>query len=105
MSRASAISRAMSACRSGRAKQTRHPQVRARQDEPRRMTFAFAAVLRGRLRRRLRMTAMSAAALEILHGALVLLGGRARGEGAEVAAAAVFRILLAGIKPVFAAFE
>src|ERR1700733_15050706 len=40
--------------------------------------------------------------LEVLHRALVLLGGGAAGEGAEIAAAAGLRILFARIEPVFA---
>ena len=43
--------------------------------------------------------------LEILHVALVLLGGRARLEGAEIAALAGLRIGLAGIEPVFAGLQ
>src|ERR1019366_10202871 len=43
--------------------------------------------------------------LEILHGALVLLRGRARFEGAEIAALAGFRIDLAGIEPVLARWQ
>jgi hypothetical protein len=43
--------------------------------------------------------------LEILHIALVLFGGGARLEGAEIAALAGFRIELAGIKPVFAGLQ
>jgi len=39
---------------------------------------------------------------EILHRALVLLGGGAAGEGAEVAATAGLRIFLARIEPVLA---
>jgi hypothetical protein len=39
---------------------------------------------------------------EILHVALVFLGGGARFEGAEIAALAGLRVELAGIKPVFA---
>jgi hypothetical protein len=39
---------------------------------------------------------------EVLHVALVLFGGGARFEGAEIAAFAGFRIELAGIEPVFA---
>src|SRR3970040_837754 len=44
-------------------------------------------------------------ALEILHRALVFLGGRSRLEGTKVAAFAVFRILLARIKAVPARFQ
>jgi hypothetical protein len=40
--------------------------------------------------------------LEILHGALVPFGRRARFEGTEVAALAGFRINVSGIEPVFA---
>jgi hypothetical protein len=43
--------------------------------------------------------------LEILHGAFVLLGGRARFEGAEIAALAGLRIHFTGIKPVFAGLQ
>jgi len=39
--------------------------------------------------------------LEVLHGALVLLGGLARLERAEVAALAGLRILLARVEPIF----
>lgn len=38
--------------------------------------------------------------LEILHSALVLLGGGTRGEGAEIAPPAGLRILLARVQPV-----
>jgi hypothetical protein len=40
--------------------------------------------------------------LEILHGALVLFSGRARFEGAEIAALAGLRVHFSGIEPVFA---
>jgi len=40
--------------------------------------------------------------LEILHRLLVLRGGRARAEGAEIAPASGLRIFLARIEPVFA---
>src|SRR5450432_1696553 len=43
--------------------------------------------------------------LEILHGALVLFRGRARFEGAEIAALAGFRIHLSGIEPIFARLQ
>lgn len=40
---------------------------------------------------------------EVLDFALVLLRGLLAGEGAEIAALAGARVLLAGVKPVFAA--
>ena len=43
--------------------------------------------------------------LEILHGALVLLGGSARGESAEIAPPAGLRILLARVQPVLSGRE
>lgn len=43
--------------------------------------------------------------LEILHGALVLLGRGARGKGAEIAPFACLRILLARIQPVLSGRE
>jgi hypothetical protein len=43
--------------------------------------------------------------LEILHGALVLFGGRARLEGAKIATLAGFRIHLSGIEPIFARLQ
>src|ERR1700722_3706727 len=42
---------------------------------------------------------------EILHGALMLLRGRARREGAEIAPLACLRIFLARIEPVLAGGE
>src|SRR5580704_6962489 len=47
----------------------------------------------------------SALALEELHRAFVLFGGRARLEGAEIAAPAGLRVELARIEAVFARFE
>src|SRR5687767_33292 len=43
--------------------------------------------------------------LEELHGALVLLCGRARLEGAEVAALPRLRILLARVEPILTGFQ
>src|SRR5262245_55913456 len=44
-------------------------------------------------------------ALEVLHGALVLLGRRPRLEGAEIATPAGFPVRLARIKPIAARLE
>jgi hypothetical protein len=43
--------------------------------------------------------------LEILHLALVLLGGRARFERAEIAALARLRVDFAGVEPIFAGLQ
>src|SRR4051794_18565100 len=44
-------------------------------------------------------------ALEVLHRAFVLLGGGAGAEGAQIAALAGLRILLARVEPVLAGFQ
>src|ERR1700730_1816884 len=63
---------------------------------------ASTVTLRGPLRGHLRVTDKASMPLEILHRALVLLRGGAAGAGADIAAPAGARILLARIEPVFA---